>query len=1352
MSTTAATVTARSRAIVIGLLLLALALLANANANADDVPRVAARDVSDAMVNHLAAKAINRFRHKDERNAYAEILRRADLNNNGHLERHEVLAMLAKIDEQAKDESDDSPSEKPSTIHYKRALGWGNVADEDMADLIMAYLPHTRLDKISDLAERTLRRPDPMDRVTTGTRSIHIRDEYSNTCDNLEAKLNTYSSESTSTTCRLELQAAVFVCRTHGASLASLECLSTTPSDSLCKCFELANVSPNPKVPLEMRSLSSDLGAVLTPLSAAAAVALVKRVDIPMVNLSPWLQGFSQLSDTASDVGASSRFSPSTISSIVRKVISGTRELYKLGGEAVWRLIVSRGIWPLSATAIGIIGAIVFVVISLLLAIYGQDIMRALNQLFNCDNAVSQDDFSHPVEKLRAAGDMLPMDFHIWRPDEPAPKCSLLVYWSNNCGTMQCSDQGQVIHGNTCKDLFRRGSCACEGLKCKPLCWKVTNGCCCEALKFRDPMPGQLAADSTVEANQLSNFDCARYCVHYPGCTAFSIFPSEKDPSKSMCRLATSATDDLKIEANDAATTFYTKYPEDNLAGGATFADIVQNLKVMFSSKAPGSGAKWDAATKQLTLSLAVMGNCLMRLAEGLPSVVSTMMTDYTNIGTDFDGAVQKLSKFLLIGLAGTSIAQGCAYLDNPDGLQAVAAFNVFTQSRGVNMFQHAADLMDVLQEAGIQPSDGYYNGQPTTGVDISGKMLAVSGDQPADPGPSIDPEGDTDMTDAPVDVPGVNGNYVDAEGAINDYDPNNNFSQRVKALLATIVALVASKLTIGVPVEWTNLMVINNGQADAMVQETSLHVCDFKLTANGQEIVWDALRVLISPHLCRVKERHRILVDGGLSWNNVVRRAISTLSPTYTNFQEQNVIFDEGLVTHNDQDHLGAFLGIFAINDAPNGKKWFPPLVPMTWNNPINVDTRTNQLGITDHNNYVRAVDYYARNGGLANMGRVLQPSNAATRWRDVFTGLGFAAPTDPWANANAVINPDVNGRAGKFFPVNLYKLYYRSRASCTLYPGFSGANRAPGASFAALTSQTTSIRWPPLNQLRGIFQRSSFGGSAVDNVRTNNLPQRRGFNGTSSELDRREIAEILSTCDEEGFCPVEDEYGRTTNVSAIDLIRREKSTDSLEISELRNYISVVTTVEHNGVRLLLTGDAIFQSFEKAGAAIKDAHLVKTAHHGSATTGGRNDVSGFVNADVFVISGRYWLDSNRAEGGQPYYVKYVLWIIQEHFKVRPGNTLRLYITGVPNDSLLDNLQWRRLKYTTGFRPQDCNYRIYKTSGQGQSFRFRTKSSISLPGAGPITRYVGGAVPISWFGKPGQGACNTAFDDTSSPA
>ncbi|KAJ3153001.1 hypothetical protein HDU86_005457 [Geranomyces michiganensis] len=1331
------------------------------------------------MVNHLAAKAINRFRHKDERNAYAEILRRADLNNNGHLERDEVLAMLAKIDEQASDEEDDDVSDaarsggKPATIHYKRALGWGNVADDDMADLIMAYLPHTRLDKLSDLVERTLRRPDPMDRVTTGTRSIHIRDEYSNTCDNIEAKINSPLFTTSTTTCRLELRAAIFVCRTHGASLASLECLSTTPSDRLCKCFEITNVSPNPKVPLEMRSMSSDLAGVLTPLSSVAAAALVKRVDIPMVNINPWLQGFTQLSDTASEVGAAgNRFSTSAVSSIVRKVITSTRELYKLGGEAVWRLIVSRGVWTLSLSAVGIISAVVFVVISLLLAIYGDDIMRALNQLFNCDNAVSQDDFSHPVEKLRAAGDMLPMDFHIWRPDEPAPKCSLLVYWSNNCGTMQCSDNGQVIHGNTCKDLFRRGSCACQGVKCKPLCWKVTNGCCCEALKFRDPMPGQLAASSTVEASSLSNFDCARYCVHYPGCTAFSIMPSEKDPSISMCRLATSSTDDLKIEANDAATTFYTKYPETSLAGGATFADIVQNLKVLFSSKAPGSGAKWDAALKQLTLSLAVMGNCLMRLAEGLPSVVATMLTDYTNIGTDFDGAVKKLSKFLLVGLAGTSIAQGCAYLDNLDGLQAVAAFNVFTQSRGVNMFQHAGELVDVLQEAGIQPSDGYYNGQPTTGVDISGKMLAVSGDQPSDPGPTTDPEGDIDMTDAPVDAPGVDGNYVDAEGAINDYDPNNNFSQRVKALLATIVSLVASKLTVGVPVEWTNLMVINNGQADAMVQESSLHVCDFKLSANGmsggafftlrsetscadvklpgKEIVWDALAVLVAPHLCRVKERHRILVDGGLSWNNIVRRALSVLSPTYTNFQEQNVIFDEGLITHNDQDHLGAFLGIFASNDAGNGKRWFPPLVPMTWNNPINIDTRTNQLGIQDHNNYVRAVDYYARNGGLANMGRVLQPSSTTTRWSDVFTSIGFPSSSENWASANSVINPDTNGRAGKFFPVNLYKLYYRSRGSCSLNPGFSGATRAPGASFASLTSQTTTIRWPPLNQLRGIFQRSSFGGSAVDNVRTNNLPQRRSFN-TSSELDRREIAEILSTCDEDGFCPVEDANGQAMNISAIDLIRREKSTDSLEISELRNYISIVTTVEHNGVRLLLTGDAIFQSFEKAGATVKDAHLVKTAHHGSATTGGRNDVAGFANADVFVISGRYWLTRNEAEAGQPYYVKYVLWIIQEHFKVRPGSTLRLYITGVPNDSVLDNTQWRRLKYTTGFRPQDCNYRIYKTSGQGQSFRFRTKSSISLPGAQPITRWVAGAVPVN-LGKPGVGACNTAFDDTSSPA
>ena len=94
---------------------------------------------------------------------------------------------------------------------------------------------------------------------------------------------------------------------------------------------------------------------------------------------------------------------------------------------------------------------------------------------------LSKGDFNHPLEKLAAAGllrfshvikavlnltnpdiifttgDYYPIDFKVWDPKEPEPKCALLVYWSDQCGfhsgsgwidddkARKCTHGGQLV-------------------------------------------------------------------------------------------------------------------------------------------------------------------------------------------------------------------------------------------------------------------------------------------------------------------------------------------------------------------------------------------------------------------------------------------------------------------------------------------------------------------------------------------------------------------------------------------------------------------------------------------------------------------------------------------------------------------------------------------------------------------------------------------------------------------------------------------------------------------------------------------------------------------------------------------
>ncbi|TPX61752.1 hypothetical protein SpCBS45565_g07204 [Spizellomyces sp. 'palustris'] len=1313
-------------------------------------------DLSDHLVNHLANRAITRHKHKSGRDNYLRVLQAYDGNGDGSLDREEILAMINAIDNGVGKKSDNE--DVPKFVHVKRAVGLHDFADEDLVEQIMVQVGNTgtlRHETLSNLAADAKLREEN-------------NDMYGPTCDLIDRKVQELGPSS----CDLELRAALSICMKHASILSSLECLSTSKAQDLCSCFDTNQFTKREIIPIEM-----------TPIIAAPTHELIVRAEtFEMIN---WPY---ELLDGPSGPSRSN-LRPARLPKIQRIGVAVLRAVIRGGASVVFNALKLGGVL-LGTVGISIAALEVFefcsispflpifmsttILIVQVLTVLLSIILTALHiNYFSCD--ITAEDFKHPIEALRSTGDMLPVDFVVWSTDQPPPKCSLLLYWSDSCGFQStgashtCSHDGSRVHGNSCVDVGRDGSCGCGAfplLWCSSLCWKVTQGCCCEALKFRDPVPGSLAAASSLEEPLGSVSDCAKLCVHSPGCSAFSVMPNEDDAKTTVCRIAT--TDSVSIEQNDAATTFYSKGKDivstlptwptsselipsfstgasDEFAGGVTFRDIVQNLKVMYNSDKCGTGGRWEGAIKQVGLALMVMGNCLRRVVDVFPQLINSMISDYTNVG-DFDTAVAKLTKYLAAGLtAQREVVRGCAYLDNPEGLAAFAAMNIYTASRGINMVPVAEDLLGRATATGLNPSNGYWNGNPTTGVNAQNQILTTRGrrsrsdfedDDPVDPDDPDDPP--EDGPDPPED-PGEDD--PDDEYEDPDRDPNGEpFLKRI-AKLCIRVKITITKRPAPQEVEWINLYVVNDGQADSMAQEHVRYECQ-NLMEDGKPVEWTSTNVKAYPNACTLKERRRIWVDGGKTHTRSTEVFKQQLGPIVIDGTEKDYYFDEIMVTHNDEDHFASFLKVLRPGGdslGPRGR-WVPLQAPMTWNNPMDISTRT-IVSATEHNNYTKAVNFLAHSvvpliGPKAKTFRL--PDTKKT-WRDLITAAGLTPPNEPWVDGMALVNPDSTGKQGHAFTSILFELWQRSSDNALQVSlGYVGG-RPPGQSFRFAVSGSTDVLWPPTRQLKDIYGRRSFGGTRPDRVTT------------QEPLVTRSLSSYVA---DEQCMPTENGSLGMAPVCAsspfVALDERELSDSRLDVAPLKNYISIVTQPHLGDVKLLLTGDAIAQSFARFTTG-RDSHLVKVAHHGSKNTGSRADVSGFANADVFVITGKW--RGGRVDGDHPYAVKFILWIIQEHFKL---SWLRLHngayiqspaFEDAPSDSHIPNTAFRRFRDPT-FRPADCNFEIWRTNSKKMGFfKFSTKSTADSSGS-PIDKTVDGAVLLDFGSKPARGNCNLSWDST----
>ncbi|KNC97256.1 uncharacterized protein SPPG_07644 [Spizellomyces punctatus DAOM BR117] len=1295
-------------------------------------------DLSDHLVNHLANRAITRHRHKSGRDNYLRVLQAYDGNGDGSLDREEILAMINSIDKSVGKKADNE--EVPKFVHIKRAVGLHDFADEDLVEQIMVHVGNT-----GTLRHETL---------SSMAADAKLRDEnndvYGATCDLIDRKVQELGPSS----CDLELRAALSICMKHASILSSLECLSTAKAQDLCSCFDTSQFTKRDFMPIEMSTVI-----------AAHTHELIARADSFEMTNWPYelLDGPSRSRLTPARMPKLQRIGLAVLKAVIR---GGARIVFtalRIGGVVLGPVGI-----PIAAVEIFefcVLSPAIFMFTVILIDSRGFD--RASQYHFN--GAAYQlfflrhhfrfvltlagtvtwfvEDFRHPIETLRSTGDLLPVDFVVWSTDQPAPKCSLLLYWSDSCGFQStgashtCSHDGRRVHGNSCVDIGRDGSCGCGDfplLWCSSLCWKVTEGCCCEALKFRDPVPGSLAAASSFEEPLGSVSDCAKLCVHSPGCSAFSVMPNEDDANKAVCRIST--TDSVAIERNDAATTFYSKGASDEFAGGVTFRDIVQTLKVMYNSDTCDTGGRWDAAIKQVGLALMVMGNCLRRVVDVFPQLINSMISDYTNVG-DFDTAVVKLRKYLAAGLtAQREVVRGCAYLDNPEGLAAFAAMNIYTASRGINMVPVAEDLLGRATATGLNPSNGYWNGNPSTGVNEQNQILTTRGrrsrsdfedDDPVDPDNPDDPP--EDGPDPPED-PGEDDPDKDYEDA--DKDPNGEpFLKRFRGLLCVRVTVTVTRRPVPQEVEWINLYVVNDGQADSMVQEHVRYECQ-NLMQNGVPVVWSSTNVKAYPNACTLKERRRIWVDGGKTHTRSTEVFKQQLGPIVIDGTEKDYYFDEIMVTHNDEDHFASFLKVLRSggdNLGPRGR-WVPLQAPMTWNNPMDISTRT-IVSATEHNDYTKAVNFLAHSVVplIGPKAKTFRLPDTKKKWRDIITAAGLTPPNEPWVDSMALVNPDSAGKQGHAFTSILFELWQRSSDNgLQVSPGYVGG-RPPGQSFRLAVSGSTDVLWPPTRQLTDIYGRRSFGGTRPDRVTTQEPLVTRSFSSyvADEQCMPAENAPL-------GIAPV------CSSSPFVALDERELPDSKLDVAPLKNYISIVTQPHLGAVKLLLTGDVIAQSFARFTTG-RDSHLVKVAHHGSKNTGSRADVSGFTNADVFVITGKW--RGGRVDGDHPYAVKFILWIIQEHFKVRADNTLRIYVLDAPSDSNIPNTAFRRFKDPT-FRPADCNFEIWRTNSKKAGFfKFSTKSTADDSGS-PIDKVVDGAVLMDFGSKPAKGNCNLSWDST----
>ncbi|KAJ3019377.1 hypothetical protein HKX48_002133 [Thoreauomyces humboldtii] len=1227
-----------------------------------------------AQLKYLAGRAIDKRAAETPvtRDQFETIVRRFDADGNGILDRNELEYLTARMGAGNQRSPDDWNPKEVTMVDHLRSVGFQSVAANDHVHDHLAEHYENGI-TVEHLVEEAFNQ----EKISANTV------KYGSTLTLLERKMDTLGPASCTDHLRLALQ----ILARNGDALPNVECLTVTPANDLCDCFAPVDTSVS-VVPASHR--------------------LERRIlnfNLPILN-NGWIR-------LARDSG-------SIFSDVISSLLQLREAVAVAGFVAEWGPIIVA------------IAVVIFVIIELL---------RFAVSYFNCKPDAN--DFKGPVAKLTAIGDFVPMNFIAWDPSTPAPTCALAIYISNTCGwegtadSQSCSNGGELVYPNSCKDIFRYGSCVC-GLKCKSKCWKVFQGCCCEALMYRNPRAGRLEpqnGDTLLGKDLTTVEDCAQTCYDSGICAGFSITTThDNDISKVQCRLSVSDSGDADLVADSASTTWFSnKEAPGAFANGVDFIDIYADLKILWlagSSGAPAvGGSKVQTALNIIMLSLLAMSGCLERMTFATPDLITTMMTSYQNIHSDFDGSATRLAGVMSTTLTvNPAVVDQCAYFNDPDGLKTVAAMNIFFNSVGVNMFQTASNLRYAALKEGIMPSDGYFQGLPSTGIDKNFKLLTRA----SLPGwsdminPTPDPADDTDDDedelddDMPDPLPPLEADFQFApvlgvaNSPLSDAITDLCTAFALGAKVSDTLGWAAQKNQPKVPYKWSRLVVVSVGQADAMYQEFTHYEC-LPLLVGGKTVLWTPRTIRNFPFVCDLIDRRRIWVDGGThSWQNGVWAKIALtafLPPVVISGAYQTYMFDEAIITHLDTDHYVAMTS--AMNEFRIIYQYFAPNANIFWNNFLDATWRS-QTGFTpaQQNPYIDALNYAFKAVGAD--AQNVRMGSTTQSWGALLTAKNIPLPPgNPyWVGLLAKVlphrDPDydadtdngwdayTSSKPATIQHIELWNAINRE-FPLTNQRGYVGGNEP--AQFATDLGATTTILWPQPTTLLTNAARCSYGGVEGDGV---------GATGAGPLRRRMGIANMTET-DENPYGP--------EGAHSDKMVHLEERSVQNDYAAVKNHLSIVTKTTMNGARVVLTGDAISQSLTGIGADAMNCDLFKAPHHGSSNTGQRTDFNG-IQADKIIISGRY--DKNNpkkpatstSDPSLPYSTTYLLWIIQSHHASRPDKTLNLYITGIADwpdfPWIIDGTPLRALRDRPGVRPQDCNYNIWRLPVRGAYFGFDT--------------------------------------------
>lgn len=113
----------------------------------------------------------------------------------------------------------------------------------------------------------------------------------------------------------------------------------------------------------------------------------------------------------------------------------------------------------------------------------------------------------------------------------PEPQCSAILYISSSCGDLtsnaaaRCSEGGNRVFDNSCRDNIGEGAFQCNMNGCSSLCYKInTDGCECDALRYTQENLVLYKDQPLSPPTTMNNLiECRKKCSSDKSCIGFNV-------------------------------------------------------------------------------------------------------------------------------------------------------------------------------------------------------------------------------------------------------------------------------------------------------------------------------------------------------------------------------------------------------------------------------------------------------------------------------------------------------------------------------------------------------------------------------------------------------------------------------------------------------------------------------------------------------------------------------------------------------------------------------------------------------------------------------------------------------------